>query len=248
MKEKILIGLLLFMSTFSFSQAQKLLKGNVKNDNFPLQGIEIINQTSQQISKTDANGNFSIEVKDNDLVVFYGEEYLSYRINVNQEILSKKTIEIFLEKKVIQIDEVIIEREDKWSTDYMQKIMDKRYISDGQSSVPNNLVYDGQTLGVDFIKVGKLVGKLLKNKDKGRKEMPALGFNDFVTANFNQKFFEENLQIKPEEMLLFLEFCESDPKSKSISAHNNTLGTMDFLIAKNGEFKKINKILNQSKP
>jgi hypothetical protein len=249
MKEKLLIVLFLFGSSFCFSQTQKVLNGAVKSDDFPLQGIEIINQTSQQITKSDASGNFSLAVKLKDEIIFYGTDYVSFSITITPEILAKNSLEISLEKKAIQIDEVVVEREDAWSSNYMQKIIDKRYERDGQTAIKNEQIYTGSiTDGLNLVAVGKLVGKLFKKKYKGKEPLPDLPFNDFVTANFNQKFFEETLKIKPDEMLLFLEFCQADPKSETISQNGNTLGALDFLIEKNAEFKKINRILSTQKP
>lgn len=249
MKEKLLIGLLLFTSFLSFSQTAKTIKGAIKSENFALQGIEVINQTSQEVRVSDNFGNFSIAAKDKDILVFYGPEYISYSLNITEKILSESEIKVSLEKKPIQIEEVIIEREDAWSADYLQKILDKRYINDGQSTLKNDMIYNGSiTDGLNLIAVGKKIGKLFKNKDKIKETIPPLPFSDFITANFNQKFFQETLKIKAEEMLLFLEFCEADPKSHKISETNNTLAAMDFLISKNEEFKKINRILNAQKP
>ena len=248
MKEKLLILLLLFTSFLSFSQTNKVIKGNIKSENFDLKGIEVINQTNQEITVSDNFGNFSITGKDKDVLVFYGSEYISYSLTLNAKIISESEIKVFLEKKAIQIEEVIIEREDAWSADYLQQIINKRYISDGQSAIKNQTIYEGSiTDGMDIVAIGKKIGKLFKKK-KEKEAMPALPFTDYVTASFNQKFFEETLKIKPDEMLLFLEFCEADPKSQTISETNNTLATMDFLILKNKEFQKINRILNAQKP
>ena len=43
----------------------------------------------------------------------------------------------------------------------------------------------------------------------------------------------------PLEVALFLEFCDTDPKSKTILENTNPLKLMDFLITKNIEFKKL---------
>lgn len=248
MKEKLLTLLLVFTSFLSFSQTNKVIKGNIKSENFDLKGIEVINQTTHEITVSDNFGNFSITGKDKDVLVFYGSEYISSSLTLNAKIISESEIKVSLEKKAIQIEEVIIEREDTWSAAYLQQIINKRYISDGQSAIKNQTIYAGSiTDGMDIVAIGKKIGKLFKKK-KEKEAMPALPFTDYVTASFNQQFFEETLKIKPDEMLLFLEFCEADPKSQTISETNNTLATMDFLILKNTEFQKINRILNAQKP
>jgi len=238
MKEKILFALFLFSTQLCISQTQKLLSGVVKTDDFPLKGIEIINQTTQNVAVSDDYGRFSILATEKDKILFYGIDYYQKTISVNAQSFAEKFV-VLLSKKPIEIDEVIVEKkENPWSSDYMSKIMDKQYVDDLQTSPKNTLVYDGQTMGVDFVKVGQLVSKLFKKKDKKTVEKNST-FTEFATNNFNQKFFAETLKIPEDEMFLFLEFCEADPKSAAIPTQNNNLATLDFLFAKNEEFKKI---------
>lgn len=249
MKTTLLTAIILLVSQVGFSQTEKLIKGNVSNENFPIQGVEIINQTSKKVVISDKFGNFSIPIKMNDNLVIFLKDYTSQEILIDSNIFSKPDISIELLKKAIQIEEVVVERKDSWSADYMQQIIDKRYTDDGQTALKNNQIYTGSiTDGLNLIAVGKAVGKLFKNKNKPKQNAPQLEFKDYITTNFNQSFFSETLKIKPEDVLLFLEFCEADPKSKNISKQNNELAAMDFLVAKNYEFKKTNRILNNSKP
>lgn len=249
MKLKLFIVLLILINYAGFCQVAKVISGTVSSENFPLKDIEVINQTSQKMTVTDALGNFSISIKEKDILIIFSTEYNYQEITITPAILSKSVFKVEMIKKPIQIDEVIVEKESHWSSDYMQQILDKRYTSDGQSAIKNTMIYDGSiTDGVNFIAVGKKLGKLFKKKDIGKEVTPDLEFSDFITANFNEKFFLETLKLKPEEVLLFLEFCKADPKSETISQGNNTLKAMDFLLLKNDEFKKTNRILNTQKP
>jgi hypothetical protein len=45
--------------------------------------------------------------------------------------------------------------------------------------------------------------------------------------------------LKEEEVALFLEFCDVDPKARSLEKSNNQLMLLDFLHQKRDEFKKI---------
>ena len=55
----------------------------------------------------------------------------------------------------------------------------------------------------------------------------------------DQKFYLENLKLKEDEIDLFIQFCETDPKSNQVIKDNNILSMMDFLTIKNKEFKKL---------
>jgi hypothetical protein len=65
------------------------------------------------------------------------------------------------------------------------------------------------------------------------------GFKKLVAASCTADFFVKNLKLKPEEKEIFLNFCDVDPKSKILLEHPNVLALIDFLYAKNEEFKKL---------
>jgi hypothetical protein len=58
-------------------------------------------------------------------------------------------------------------------------------------------------------------------------------------ASCTQDFFHKTLALKPNEIALFLDFCDADSQSKTLIENNNVLSLMDFLLAKNIEFKKL---------
>ena len=63
-------------------------------------------------------------------------------------------------------------------------------------------------------------------------------FKKLVIAYCPHDFFVQNLKLKPEEKEIFLNFCDVDPQSKILLEHPNALAFMEFLNAKNEEFKK----------
>lgn len=247
MKIKLLFVFAFLITNYCFSQNQKTVSGTISSENFRLKDVEIINQNSQQITKTDEYGAFKIDAKLNEKITFFLIGYKTKQLTIDAKILDQKLLEIELVKKPIEIEEIVVEQKEKaWSQDYLDQILNKLYVDDGQTSPKNTMVYDGQTLGVNMIAVGRLVNKLFKKNEKA-KTQETLSFYDHVTSNFNKKFFLETLKLQEDEIALFLEFCESDPKSQTILG-NNTLLSMDFLIEKNAEFKKMNSIFNSQKP
>jgi hypothetical protein len=65
-----------------------------------------------------------------------------------------------------------------------------------------------------------------------------LEFKQIIEEKIDQSFFIKALELKPEQIALFLEFCDADTKSKTVLEDNNILSIMDFMILKNKEFKK----------
>ena len=102
-------------------------------------------------------------------------------------------------------------------------------------------VYDGTiTNGVNFIAVGSLISDLFKKeKEEPKKKIEKIDFQKLVQTSVPGTFFSEDLKLKAEEKELFIQFCDADQKSKTLLDHPNILATMDFLTAKNDEFKKL---------
>jgi hypothetical protein len=74
-----------------------------------------------------------------------------------------------------------------------------------------------------------------KEKTKSKKLFPKWIFHGSKKIA-DKKFYLET-KLKANEIELFLQFCEADPKSRTIAANDNTLRTMDFLFAKTRSLK-----------
>ena len=94
-------------------------------------------------------------------------------------------------------------------------------------------VYDGKIKnGLDF-------SYPIFDKPKKKIEPRDDRFRKLVLASCPSEFFVKNLKIISEEKEIFIKFCDADPKSKTLLEHPNVLAVMDFLYAKNEEFKKL---------
>lgn len=93
---------------------------------------------------------------------------------------------------------------------------------------------------VDFIQIGRMIGKLFKSKNlKNKVKEAPLGFKDYALTNFNPTFFSKSLKLKPEETARFLEYCESDPESKKAIESKDELTVVEFLLTKKAAFDKL---------
>ena len=102
----------------------------------------------------------------------------------------------------------------------------------------NKDVYTGEIAnGMDFMQIGKMIGKLFKSKNpENKKAQETMNFKDYAKANFNESFFTKTLKLKPDETSRFLEYCQTDPKSKTVIEKNDELAILEFLLAKKVEF------------
>lgn len=244
MNVKLLLAIFLLVHQFSFSQTEKLLKGVVSSDNFLVQNVEIINKTSKTSTITNEKGEFIIQAKANDSLYFYAKEYNIQRIKLTTKQLELNNLEVSIYKKPEELKEVVVTKmksiilsKDKV---YEQGKLDDLDLEKKGKKLRTG-VYDGTIEnGADLNRIfGMVLGLFIKEKERPNEKIPEIEFVVLAKNTCDQKFYLEKLKLKPDEVDLFLQFCNADPKSKTIAKDNNILSTMDFLTIKNIEFKKL---------
>ena len=229
----------------SFSQSETVYKGKILCNNFPIENIEIINLNSEKSAFSNSAGEFSIVAKSEDIVVFASKLYEYKRISVQPEYLNNCIQIISLILKPEQLEEVVItkipsikwEKDTKWEQEKLDQLALEKV-----ARTPKILGINNGTIenGMDFKRIGGMIfGLFAKEKEKIKISPPKIEFIALAKTSCNQKFYIETLKLKPEEIELFLQFCNADSKSKMVAQNNNTLVMMDFLFAKNLEFKKL---------
>ena len=106
-----IIFLFLLVSFYSFSQNNndKFIEGIVYNDNsYSIEGVHVLNITSNEATITNSEGNFKILVKLNDELIFSAIQFKRNKITINQEIFDSLSIIVYLEEFVNELDEVIL--------------------------------------------------------------------------------------------------------------------------------------------
>jgi hypothetical protein len=227
-----------------FSQSEKTIKGTVLLDNFPMAKVDVVNFNSKMSTVTNGEGKFELSGKLGETLIFIAKGYDIKRLVIHSDMTIKENNVVNLFKKPEELDEVLIfkmpsirlSKDQKFEQSKLDEIdMDKL-----QKTLKNTGVYDGQTAGIDFIRLGKMMARLFaKEKEIVKAEPPLIVFKDLVKNNFKPDFYTKTLHLKEEEVALFLEFCDVDPKARSLEKSNNQLMLLDFLHQKRDEFKKI---------
>lgn len=241
---KLKIAFLLLVFQIGFSQSEKSIKGTVLSDNFPMAKVDVVNFNSKISTVTNNEGKFVLTGKLGEILIFIVKGYDLKRVVIDADMMLKQDNLVVLVKKPEELQEVLIvktpsihlSKDEKFEQDKLDDIaMDKL-----QKTLKNPGVYDGQTAGIDFIKIGKMIGKLFsKEKEIVKVELPPVVFKDLVRNNFSSDFFNKTLHLKEEEVGLFLEFCDADPKAKLLEKNYNQLALLEFLLQKSDEFKKL---------
>ena len=245
MKIKLLATLLIFYFQFGFSQTEKTITGKVLCNNYAIPKVEVINANSKIITVSDVDGNFSITAKNSDVLVFISKNHLLKKLSLNPTLFTNGELIVELTLTAEELNEVIITNMPtihlSSDTNYEQKKLDEYALEKANSSLKVIGVHTGTIEnGANFMRIGgMLLGLFAKEKEPAKKELPKIKFKDLVTTTCDQNYFLKTLQLQPDEIGLFLEFCDADPKSKIITETNNALSIMDFLLEKNIAFKKL---------
>jgi len=246
MKVKLLLILFLFISQISISQIDKTIKGKVSSEGFLLQKVDVINKTSKKSTVTNEKGEFIIEAKAYDNLIFYAKEFQSKEIKLRPDQIEQNNLDVIMFKKPEELEEVVIRNiapikvkiDTKWENEKRRDIAFERKTN----VVKNPGVYDGTIEnGMDFKAIGEMIiGLFGKGKEKEEKETaPKIEFSELAKNICEEKFYLETLKLKPDEIDLFLQFCDTDPKSKKLINDHNKLSMMEFLMEKNKEFKNL---------
>jgi hypothetical protein len=231
MKIKLPFLFLFLAFQFGFSQTEKLILGRILCNDFPLQGIEIVNLVTKKSAIADTNGRFSISAKVDDMLVFISEKYDYKRLILDQEFLDKNNFIIVLTRKPEELDEVVVISKISFPKIKFDKNIASQLTIEKAAKNPKPYgVYDG------IIENG--IGMTIP-LGGGRKKIHEIDFKEFMKKNYNDSFYIEILKLKPEEIGLFIEFCDVDLKSKAVLENTNPLKSLDFLMSKKIEFEKM---------
>jgi hypothetical protein len=90
------------------SYGQKTIYGVVKVENASAEGIHVTNLVSEKATITNQNGEFWLEVKEDDLLVFSAVHLNYWRKSISSTDIKNEKIEILMSAKVSELDEVVV--------------------------------------------------------------------------------------------------------------------------------------------
>ncbi len=242
MRTKLLSIVVILHTVNSFSQQ---VKGTVRYNKYAIPDVEVINSNTKQLTVTDARGEFTIEAKTNDNLIFVSKQYQLKKLVINPALYTNGLLEVDLILNAEELNEVVVTnmpsiklgKDDSWE----QTKLDQ-YTLEKRTAAPKvQGVYTGELVnGADIKRIGgMLLSLFLKDKEPAKKEAPEIAFKDFAQSKCDTAYLKKTLNLQPEEIGLFLEFCDADPKSKTIATNQNVLSLMDFLFEKNTAFKNL---------
>lgn len=235
MKVKLLTTISFLTYQFSISQTEKALHGKVISNNNPINKVEVINKTAQTSTRTNEYGEFSILVKAKDSLLFFSKDYFFTRLKITQDNINQNNIIVNMVIKPEELNEVLVTSikfdKIKYDQEATNKIDLYKKGNDLTKTIPgykDGTIANGMSLAIPFG----------FGKPKIKKETMS-NFKKLIAASISITFFTQDLKLKPEEVDLFIDYCDADPRSAKLLENSNILTTMDFLYAKHKMFKEL---------
>ncbi|TDW46459.1 hypothetical protein EV144_106130 [Flavobacterium sp. 270] len=239
----ILIACLFCQLVLGQNNSRKSLHGQVINDFLTIESGYVMNVNSNVRTFIGAGGLFDIMARPKDTLLFSGLAFQSRKVVLTEKDLAEVLLKVKLDLVNNQLKEVVVHKElkvkalDKGS----QRYVDMQFEDDKLSTAKNNVMYSDQTIkyGTDFVRIFKDVKKLLSKKEDVQETVISdIAFAEYAKDNFSPDFYTKTLDLKPDEVELFLMYCSNDAESKNYLGPDNRFQLMDFMINKNKEFKK----------
>ena len=234
---------LLIAINFSYSQDdyRTWIKGKVLYKNVNVNSANVINNTSQQATTTNEEGEFEIEVKLNDKLIFSSVQYQIRELNITKEILQKNRIVIDVNEKVTELDQVVVTPDDKEKFLDLKEEEFKRfdYTFDKSTRVNNVINEEGKLKnGVNFVNLYRLISKSISDQSQEKSVNFKYRPSDLLRELYDDIFFTKNLMIPDDKINEFLLYCDDNFPDRILLQKDNEFELIEFLVKQSKKFVK----------
>ncbi|SKB66565.1 hypothetical protein SAMN05660776_2382 [Salegentibacter holothuriorum] len=245
MKSSFFFIVLLIFSSHLFSQESIILKGKILTDSIEAP-IHIINITAEKGTVTKANGEFLVEVREQDLLLFSSVQFQKKEILVTPQILSSGILEVKLQKDLTELDEVRLHQLSGNLGNDIEGIetFDPRIIGFALSDKEPLIIEERKLFAITRPDdpVGTLYGIISGQKKMYEKAIENSKLSKLVYKAREfvpDEFYTETLELKGNKIMDFLYYCSLKPNFKQLVNKNDPLVLIEFLketITKYNEF------------
>ena len=235
MKKNLL--LLFLLPLVVIGQERKLIKGQLIYRNHNVVAANVVNNTAQLNTITDAEGAFEIPVALGDEVVFSSVQYLIRTVEITPEILKKNRLIITVNEKINALEEVVVtpENTEKFLDLKEEEFESYDYNKDKSTKLENTIVTQGQLRnGLNIINIAKLIAKAVSNKSQEEKQK--LKPSEILTYVFSDEFFVNDLALKNDQVTGFLEHIDKNLPSQQLLKTGQQFQLIDYLISESQKY------------
>ena len=218
-------------------QERKLIKGKLIYRNHNVVAANVVNNTAQLNTITDAEGAFEIPVALGDEVIFSSVQYLIRTVEITPEILKKNRLIITVNKKINALEEVVVtpDNTEKFINLKEEEFEAYDYNKDKSTKLENTIVTQGQLRnGLNIINIAKLIAKAVSNKSMEEKQK--LKPSEILTYVFSDEFFVNDLALKNDQVTGFLEYIDKNLPSQQLLKTGQQFQLIDYLISESQKY------------
>ena len=217
------------------------IKGKVLYKNVNVSSANVINNTSQQATTTNDDGEFEIEVKLDDKLIFSSVQYQIRELNITKEILQRNRIVIDVNEKVNELEEVVVtpENQEKFLDLKEEEFKRFDYTFDKSSRVNNVINEQGKLVdGINFVNLYRLIRNSIKKDSNENESNYKYNPSDLLRELYDDVFFTKNLLIPNDKINEFLLYCDDNFPDRILLKKDNEFELIEFLVKQSKKFVK----------
>ncbi|MEP6806500.1 MAG: carboxypeptidase-like regulatory domain-containing protein [Flavobacterium sp.] len=218
-----IILLLVVQIGFGQKDISKEINGQIFEESSNVEGVNIINNTTQVTTVSDVNGMFSIVVKEGDVLVFSAVNLDPVKRRITIEDLNSVSIVVKMTAKEVELKEVIVNENANINAENLGIIPagQKKY------TPAERKVYTATSTSVDKL-LNKISGRTAMLKKEVNVEKKEMLFHK-IEYLFEENYYTERLKIPAQDIKGFQLFCVDDADfALSLNTKNKTMSM--FLI------------------
>lgn len=227
--------------TYSQDDYRTWIKGKVLYKNVNVSSANVINNTSQQATTTNDDGEFEIEVKLDDKLIFSSVQYQIRELNITKEILQRNRIVIDVNEKVNELEEVVVtpENQEKFLDLKEEEFKRFDYTFDKSSRVNNVINEQGKLVdGINFVNLYRLIRNSIKKDSNENESNYKYNPSDLLRELYDDIFFTKNLLIPNDKINEFLLYCDDNFPDRILLKKDNEFELIEFLVKQSKKFVK----------
>lgn len=226
---------LFFQIAFGQTKEAKQISGKILAESTSVEAVNVINNTTQRTTVSDANGLFSIEVNEGDVLIFSAVNLESLRKKITKQDLLLDVVKVQMTAKSIDLKEVIINEHPEITAENIGVIPygQKKY-----TPAERKLYTATSGGGIDGL-LNTISGRkaMLKKEIVVEHKEQLLVRIDYL---FEEKYYVETLKIPVDYIRGFQYYCIDDVSlAAALRSKNKTM--VMFLIVQLAE--KYNQII-----
>lgn len=216
--------LLIFVQIgFGQKSNSKELLGRIMEQSMPIEGVNIINNTTQVTAVSDSDGNFSIAVREGEVLVFSAVNLEPLKKRITIEDLTSNLLIVKMNAKEVELKEVIVNENANITAENLGIIPygQKKY------TPAERKVYTANSTSVDKLLNG-ISGRTAMLKKEVNVEKKEALFRKLEYL-FDENYYTQRLKIPVDYIKGFQLFCIEDAEfAVSLNTKNKTMSM--FLI------------------